>query len=520
MTGQYVLSIQGALGTKIQDTQGDLLSYAVNGTTAGNPRSLTMWNLTQCLISGMAGFRTNQVVVAGLWEPVQGSTLQYSAGYMWSVNLPTTYQGVPISLGIATIDQSDQKLVLSYNTAPSIGNVGSQTGWLVEAGYTMGGQPGTGVCPATQLWITNKTETPYTSVTVGPAGDGVFVERDTELMNWQGFNINTGAKIWGPTQPYTNPLGYYSYSQSGMVSGSNLYVYTFGGQIYDYNITNGNEIWVFSTPDSGENNPYGVNPLWAFGVGEFTLAGGVIYAASGHNYGPPLFSGAQIYAVNATTGKEIFTFLNFASMSSLPVVDGEMLSLNSYDNQVFAYGKGLSSVTATISTVINSNTQVWITGSVTDQSPGQTCLGIPAAGTPAISDASMSAWMEYLYEQSPKPLNATGVPVTLTYVDPNNNTGTIGTTYSDITGHYQYAFTPPVPGAYTITATFGGSNSYYSSTAETSFKFVTPASAAPEPTATPTSVVETYFVPAVIAIIVAIIIVGAILAVLSLRKRP
>ena len=108
-----------------------------------------------------------------------------------------------------------------------------------------------------------------------------------------------------------------------------------------------------------------------------------------------------------------------------------------------------------------------IQGTVTDQSPGQTCLGIPAAGTPAISDASMSDWMAYLYMQQPKPTNATGVPVTLSVFDPNNNTYAIGTTTSDVNGHFGLMWTPPVPGYYTITATFAGSNSYYGSTAET-----------------------------------------------------
>ena len=56
---------------------------------------------------------------------------------------------------------------------------------------------------------------------------------------------------------------------------------------------------------------------------------------------------------------------------------------------------------------------VTIRGTVSDQSAGQTCLGIPAKGSPAISDASMSSWMEYLYQQKPQPANATGVPVTL-----------------------------------------------------------------------------------------------------------
>jgi hypothetical protein len=35
-----------------------------------------------------------------------------------------------------------------------------------------------------------------------------------------------------------------------------------------------------------------------------------------------------------------------------------------------------------------------------DKSSGDTCLGIPAAGTPAIADESMSDWMEYLHKQN------------------------------------------------------------------------------------------------------------------------
>ena len=63
---------------------------------------------------------------------------------------------------------------------------------------------------------------------------------------------------------------------------------------------------------------------------------------------------------------------------------------------------------------------------MTDQSPG-------AKGTPAIADANMQAWMEYLYEQQAMPTNAKGVEVTLTAIDPNGNTH-IGTATSDTSG--------------------------------------------------------------------------------------
>ena len=50
-----------------------------------------------------------------------------------------------------------------------------------------------------------------------------------------------------------------------------------------------------------------------------------------------------------------------------------------------------------------------------------------------------TAWMEYLYENQAKPTNATGVPVSLSAIDPNGNLVTIGTTTSDINGNYGLA---------------------------------------------------------------------------------
>jgi hypothetical protein len=160
-----------------------------------------------------------------------------------------------------------------------------------------------------------------------------------------------------------------------------------------------------------------------------------------------------------------------------------------------------------------------ITGTVTDQSSGQTILGIPAKGTPAISDDSMSAWMEYIYMQQPKPANATGVPVTISVLDSNGNYRQVGKTSSDVNGMYSFAWTPDIPGQYTITASFEGSNAYYPSNAEASFYAIT--STTPSPTPSPiASVADTYFMPAIAGLFVLIIIVLALVLVSLLRKRP
>jgi hypothetical protein len=127
--------------------------------------------------------------------------------------------------------------------------------------------------------------------------------------------------------------------------------------------------------------------------------------------------------------------------------------------------------------------------------------------------------MEYLYMQSPKPTNATGVPVTLSYVDANNNTFTIGTTTTDINGQYTYLFKPNIEGPYTIKASFAGSNSYFSSTAQTPISYMSPATATPTATPQPASAADLYFIPMSIIILVVLGIIAVMLA-LVMRRRP
>jgi hypothetical protein len=141
-------------------------------------------------------------------------------------------------------------------------------------------------------------------------------------------------------------------------------------------------------------------------------------------------------------------------------------------------------------------------------------------GLPAVSDDSMEAWMEYAYMQQVKPTNATGVPVALSVVDSNGNYRTIGTAVSDADGFYSFNWTPDIAGKYTVYATFAGSESYYASHAVSAFA-VDPALATATPAPTPVpSMADLYFLPATIGVIIAIIVVGAILALLLVRKKP
>src|SRR5512147_2805688 len=111
---------------------------------------------------------------------------------------------------------------------------------------------------------------------------------------------------------------------------------------------------------------------------------------------------------------------------------------------------------------------VVIRGTITDIAAG-TKQNEQAArfpnGVPAVSDDSMSAWMEYVYMQKPKPTNTTGVPITLDVVDDNGNYRNIGSTVSDDRGFFTFTWQPDIPSSYKLIASFTGSESYWPSSA-------------------------------------------------------
>ena len=105
-------------------------------------------------------------------------------------------------------------------------------------------------------------------------------------------------------------------------------------------------------------------------------------------------------------------------------------------------------------------------------------------GVPAVSDADMSVWMDYLHMQNATLLNnpptPKGVTVSVSALDSNGQVTDLGTTTSDYAGQFALSRKPTTEGLYKIFATFSGSDSYYSSYAETALSV----GKAPEETST------------------------------------
>jgi hypothetical protein len=301
-----------------------------------------------------------------------------------------------------------------------------------------------------------------------------------------------------------------------------MYLSSFGGDIYAINMQTGAIIWQTDTNalsgPAGSDTPYGVWPLWQFG-NPGAIADGMLFLGQGHEYSPPLFRGADLIAVNLTNGQLVWEDMAFDVDGGTAISDGVLVAVSAYDNQIYAYGTGPTAITVDApSTGVTTSAPVTIRGTLTDISAGSKQEAVAANfpnGLPCVSDASMTQWMEYVYQQQPCPTNVTGVPVTLSVLDSNGNYRQIGTTTTNSMGTFGFTWTPDISGDYTVIANFAGTQSYYGSSADTYFY-----ASAPAPTASPYPVVnlpptEMYFTISTVAIIIAIAIVGLLI----LRKH-
>jgi len=258
----------------------------------------------------------------------------------------------------------------------------------------------------------------------------------------------------------------------------------------------------------------------------FITDGKIYIGQSEHSPENPLPRGAPFICIDVETGAEVFRanglFRQTRWGGRAIIGDSIIATMDTYDQRIYGIGKGPSATTVTIQDdIVTHGESVLVKGMVTDISAGTKDDSLASRfphGVPAVSDASMSDWMLYVYKEFPCPANATGVEVIVEVFDPNNNYYEVGRATSDGAGFFSLAFTPEVPGKYTVITRFAGTKSYWPSYTETAINVEQAPEATPEPTQAPATMAEQYFLPSVAGIIAAIAVVGAVI-VLMLRKR-
>jgi hypothetical protein len=359
----------------------------------------------------------------------------------------------------------------------------------------------------------------------------VFILQRQETLDWSGYSMTDGSLLW--TTPAQSTWNYYfdpGQPVLGTVAYGKFYNAGFGGIVYCYDDKTGKLLWTYGNDGEGNSTKgglqifYGVYPTMLQ-----SIANGVVYVATDEHTMPnPFYKGSLARALNATTGEEIWTLSEypstwgFSAANEWATAEGFVVFMNGLDNNVYSIGRGPSATTVSTPHVgLAFGQSVVISGNVMDISAG-TKQDAPAAvfpnGVPCASDASMNDWMGYVYQQKPEPANFTGVQVRIAVLDSNGNHYPVGYATTDVSGGYSLTWTPTIPGNFTVFATFAGTNGYWPSYAEDHLTVMEEPAATPASTPQPASLADIYLLPATIAIIIAIAIVGALLA-LMLRKR-
>jgi len=496
--------------------------YNAANKTYSNPSTMWVacWNSTLALNSysgttGWAGLplpATNPVS----WSlPPATATLNWNLGLMWNTTFPFvdsdigeggigTYIAATGRTHALSIFGADQNYVLLKNTQlyNNVTNTNSITMLAFNA------QTGAPVYTVQIPWTLYSTGSGGSAVAFSLQNGGIIIGLDKASESIIGFSEATGAQLW-TSQPFQNDFTMQNMG-AGVSAGGVLYNPGYDGYVHAISESNGTQLWDTITRAGGTEMPQPAYP-----TSSLQIAGGKIFASTTKSYeAVPLYRGHCLYAYDIHTGAQLWNISG--EFSIYAVDDGVLLGANNYDNTVYAFSRGPTATTVSApQTEITAGHSVIIQGMVTDQTPGI------LQGTPAISDAWMTPWMQYMYMDQPYPTNAIGVPVSIDAVDPNGNFVHIGNATSDISGTYTFKWTPQdIPGKYTIITSFGSTNSYYGSCGETGAVVVSAAPSAASPTPTPTSVADMYFVPAIAGLFVLIVIVAIVLALLMLRKHP
>jgi hypothetical protein len=534
-TGDYVYTLYNLpSGTFDYGPKGEMLYYTFNmGTLPAQTTGwMTMWNSTN--IPELYASQSYLSMQWGQWRPM--GKIVNATGL-----IAVTREGVPytpsfLPLGLSgyqlnvTIPKGLPGSVRAVFTGDKVVGADTNQTHVVAWGLNLNASKGTigqllykETWNAPTDWLAGNL-----SISLGAISniDGVFTVNARESRYRYGFSTVTGKYLWVTSEPIAM-LGHLTggpNGENGFIAYGKLFCGTVSGVIQAFDVTNGQLAWKYNV-----NDPY-MQVLWSnnWPSGLIIIADGKIYVANEeHSVNQPLPRGGPFVCLNVTTGEVIWRangmFRQTVWGGEAVIGDSIIATMDTYDQRVYAIGKGPSATTVTApDTVQPFGKAVLVKGMVTDISPGTQEYSKTARfpnGVPAVADANMSDWMLYVYKQFPRPTDAVGVEVVLSVLDPNNNCYEVGRATSDASGFYSCAFTPEVPGKYTIIASFEGSGAYYGSAAETAINVEEAPVATPAPTPTPTSVADMYFLPVSIGMIIAIVIVLALLVLMLLRKR-
>ncbi|NVM23877.1 MAG: PQQ-binding-like beta-propeller repeat protein, partial [Desulfobacterales bacterium] len=405
-TGRWVYSMENVpSGERVRGPKGEIYIYTVNQAEGW----MTLWNSSRVVTYGRAG------AFGGSWLwGREGTVFDAQNGFEWNVSIP---EGLPRGGGGGVravifedriLLSSDQRWSQLETDSLHLACINVEPGHIGELYFNTTWSPPTPPLAAV--------------VKVASAEDGVFILGIKETRQIVGMDFDTGEQIWiGDPMHY---LEIYSATNDrrsvAQFYDGKLFVGGMAGIVYCHDTSNGKLLWSHEVTDPLNEILWGNNwPVY----GSFVADGKLYVHTCEHSPLDPKPRGNPFICLDIETGDEVWSInLRGHHWGGYPVIGDSTIAIyNTYDQRIYALGKGPSETTVSIKdNVVPLGSSVLIDGSVMDISPGTEDVALRLRfpkGVPTVSDADMSGWMEYVYLQHERPADATGVQVKLEAVD-------------------------------------------------------------------------------------------------------
>jgi hypothetical protein len=445
-------------GTRLFDDNGGIQILSVN-TRSGEMSLWAMDGWIHALVGSSAGSWGNSIE----GQVHDASSASWADSWLWTVDIPTDLQGsvltvlkdrliggqvsnTAVTLWGISLDEDDRGDVMFDNT------------WQAPAYWEEGQVTVSGFGGGWQIWSEE---------------DKVGILWVKETREYYGFSLETGKNIWGPTEPqyYLDAVDD-TPTESRAAAYGYFYSLSLGGIVYCYDIQTGEVEWTYEAEDPYQEFLF-ANNWW--GKPCFITDGKIYLGSLEHSPIDPKPRGAPFYCLDAYNGDVIWRadglFRSTRWGGRAIIGDSIIAAMDTYDQRVYAIGKGPSTLSVEKPQAVTElGSVVTLQGTVMDVSPGTEDDALQLRfphGVPAVSDASMSDWMLYVYKNFERPADATGVTVKVEVLTPSGGYENLGTTTSDSYGNWAFGLCPEEAGTYMVIATFEGSAAYYGSTQTT-----------------------------------------------------
>ena len=524
-TGEWLYTMTNVptTGTRVYGPSGEILIYQ----TDYENRWMALWNSTAA--GQTAPNFAIEDAAYGSWGAyyagnlVHGSTINASdpRSYSWNVTIPAGLTAgssffVPILEiypdRVVSIDFNQTRVRVWALSTEGLTKTSTSTSAIFDREWTN----------VPDEWLEGSNTLHYVGST-NEIENGIIAVWSKELRKHYGFSLEDGSYQWETdSEIWLDIYGWGNVEHTWYFAYGKLYSVGVGGIVYAYDLETGDTAWTYDMTDP-YNEPVTGNNWWGWIT---NIADGKVYVGTvEHSAEMPLPRGGPFICLNATSGDVIWRvngmFRQTRWGGCAVMGDSIIATMDTYDQRIYAIGKGPSATAVTASPKISLHgSNVLVEGMVTDISAGTKDDALTARfpnGVPAVSDANMSAWMLYVYKQFEKPADTIGVEVIVSVLDPNTNCYEVARATTDESGYFGCTFEPEVPGFYKIIATFEGSGAYYASYAET-FVNVEEAPVVTEPTPSPAPMTDTIVTGFGIGMIIAIVVIGLVI-ILMLRRR-